>query len=123
MTMRGALVCDGMGNASVQTVGDKVQVAKNTMIIALFTVLGLVGALGVDALLVAQLGLSCETDALFVALTVLQLAFVIVSKACRAVLVPAFSRARVERGTESVWQLFGVLVSAALLIFAALASR
>jgi len=107
---------------SVQTVGDKVQVAKNTMTIAAFNVLGMVGALGVDILLAARFGLSSQMDALFVALTVPQLVYVIASNSCSAVLVPSFSRLLVERGADGVWKLFSTLVSIALLLFAALAA-
>lgn len=102
--------------------GDKVQVAKNTMTITVFNVLGLVGALGVDILLAARFGLSSEMDALFVALTVPQLVYVIASNSCSAVLVPSFSRLLVERGAGEVWKLFSTLVSIALLLFAALAA-
>mgnify|MGYP001025136914 CR=1 FL=1 len=122
VTMRGALVSEGKGKVSVQTVGDKVQISKNTMLLTLFNVLGLVGALGVDILLAARFGLSSEMDALFVALTVPQLVYVVVSNSCSAVLVPSFSRLLVERGADEVWKLFSALVSIALLLFVALAA-
>ncbi|HUT14678.1 MAG TPA: lipid II flippase MurJ [Anaerolineae bacterium] len=119
---KGAVVSEGKSKVSVQTVGDKVQVAKNTMTIAVFNALGMVGALGVDILLAARFGLSSEMDALFVALTVPQLVYVIVSNSCSAVLVPSFSRLRVERRADEVWKLFSALVSIALLLFTALAA-
>lgn len=100
---------------------DRAQVVKNTAIISVLNGLGLISALALDVVLAARLGLGKEMDALFVALTLPQLNFAILFVSCRAVLVPAFARTRTEQGEARAWQLYRMTITAALLIFGALA--
>jgi putative peptidoglycan lipid II flippase len=96
-------------------------VVKNTLTISVFNALGLVSGFGLDVILAARFGLGREMDALFVALTLPQLILAVLYVAFNAVLVPAFSRVLEETGKERVWQLFSMIATSALLIFAALA--
>ena len=100
---------------------DSILVVKNTLTISVFNALGLVSGFALDVILAARFGLGEEMDALFIALTLPQLILAVLYVAFNAVLVPAFSRVLEERGRERVWQLFSMIATSALLIFAALA--
>jgi putative peptidoglycan lipid II flippase len=105
----------------MSSVGDNVQVVRNTATISLFNVLGLMSGLAVDMLLAARFGLSEELDALFSALTLPQLIFAVLTMAFNAVLVPTFSHALTRRGKEGAWQLFSNIATIAWLLVAGVA--
>jgi putative peptidoglycan lipid II flippase len=87
------------------------QVAKDSLVISAFTALGVGSGLLVDALVAAKYGMGATTDALFIALTIPQLLSSILDSATLPVMVPLFSKTRLEDGEEENWRLFSNLAN------------
>lgn len=97
------------------------QVAKDSFVISAFSALGVGSGLLVDVLVAARYGMGATTDALFIALTIPQLLASILASATVPVMVPLFSKVRVEFGEEENWRVFSNLVNLTAIILAMVA--
>lgn len=85
--------------------------------ISFFSAFGFIFALLIDVIIAGRFGLSRETDALFIAITLPQLIASILLVAANVALVPVFTKMLLAEGQTGLWKLTSNLISIALLIF------
>ncbi|MBK7896492.1 MAG: murein biosynthesis integral membrane protein MurJ [Anaerolineaceae bacterium] len=79
--------------------------------------LGFISALMVDIIIVSRFGISQETDALFIAITLPQFISSICLVVINVVLVPLFAKVWIEQGKNNVWYLTNNLINAGFMLF------
>ncbi len=95
---------------------------KNTTIITIFNGLSTASAYVLDMVIAAMFGLSNETDALFIAITIPRLIDSVLMIAFNLILVPIFSRVLVNQGKNYLWRITSNLGNISLGILGAIAA-